>query len=196
MALTQWQQDLARFDGGKDLTNRKRHLAQVKSALLTLCTEIESGINPAGMTATEAKTLREAARLVAGVESAYAKDAAEAKRIQSDWEARHKLAMKTLLTLPHEAPEDVIALAALSGDLQPAYLLRDCVKWGWQSKVRDLQREAISTLAHRCANQATPPHKWCKDLAAQMPTAKTKHAALIAQVNALAVQDRLQRAAA
>lgn len=198
MALTQWQQDSARFGGGKDLVNRKRHLAQVKSALLKLCKEIgEDRDNHAGaLTAKELGTLRDAAHLVARIEAGYAKDASQAQRIQADWQARHKLSMKVLQTLPHEAPEDVIALSHLAGELRPDGLLDACVRWGWQRQLCDIQHDALATLGHRCANQTTPPAQWCKALAEQIPAAKALHADLIAQVNALAVADQLQQAAA
>lgn len=195
MALTPWQQDRARFDGGKDLANRKSTLARVAGSLDKLindaCAEDLADLSP-----KDVEILRQANGIVRKVVQAMTRDVAHAKRIQAEWESRHKLATKALLTLPHEAPADVIALAALSGNLKPSYLLRDCVEWGWQSTLRDLQLEAIRTLAHRCANQTTPPHQWVQALAAEIPAAKARNNDLIAQVIALAVANTLQRAAA
>lgn len=196
MALTPWQQDRARIDGGKDLANRKSTLARVAGSLDKLIKDAGAEDLADTISPKDVEILRQAHGIVRKVVQAMTRDVAQAKRIQAQWESRHKLATKALLTLPHEAPADVIALAALSGNLKPSYLLRDCVEWGWQSTLRDLHLEAISTLAHRCANQTTPPHQWVQALAAEIPAAKARNNDLIAQVIALAVANTLQRAAA
>lgn len=196
MALTTWQQSSAKHDGGKAIANRKSTLARVAGSLDKLIKDAGAEDLADILSPKDVEILRQANGIVRKVVQAMTRDVAHAKRIKAQWESSHKLATKALLTLPHEAPADVIALAAMSGDLKPSYLLRDCVKWGWQSTLRDLQREAISTLAHRCANQTTPPHQWVQALAAEIPAAKSRHADLIAQVIAMAVANTLQRAAA
>lgn len=199
MALTPRQQQSAKFDGGKALANRKRHLAQVKSALITLCAEIEAGNNPAGLTPTETATLRTAARLVAGIEATYAKDAGEAKRIKADYEARLKLATRTVQALVRDRIADTIALYAIALPRDGAALedlgretARKPASWAW--RIDDLLREAVAKLAWRIVNQSkTPPAAWCAAL--DLQAEKDRHAGLIAQVKACAVAQRLEATA-
>ncbi len=74
--LTVYQKLNARHDGGKALGNRKRHLAQIKSALITLCIEAQDNTKHTPLlTAPEIAVLRNAAHLVARIEAAYEKDA-------------------------------------------------------------------------------------------------------------------------
>lgn len=202
MPLTLWQQDNARYNGGKELSNRKRHLAQVKSALISLCTEIEAGTNPAGLTATEVSALRTAARLVAGIETAYAKDAAEAKRIQADYEARLKLASRVARGLLSDLISDTVALyaIALPRDLDGAVKnLREVANghggrgaWAW--RIEEMARDAVAEIAYRIVRQDLPPAAWCAALEPEMAAMKNRHADLIAQVKACAVAQKLEAA--
>lgn len=197
MALTPWQQSRARHDGGKAIANRKSTLARVASSLDKLIEDAGTAEQLAGLlTAQEVEVLRRARGLVARVANRMEEDVALARRIKAEWDARHKAATKALLGIPHEAPEDVIALGDLAGTLYPDRLPRDCVKWGWQNELRDLQRETLATLAHKAANGSADVADWVNALGAQVPAAKARHASLIAQVNALAVASKLQQAAA
>lgn len=199
--LTNQQQSAARYDGGKAIANRKRHLAQVKSALISLCAEIEAGTNPAALTTTEVAALRTAARLVAGIETAYAKDASEAKRIQTEYEARVKLAASTVRALVHDRIADTIALYAIAFPSQSdrralddlgADTARSPASWTW--RVDDLLRAAVSELSWRIVHKGgVPPAAWCAAL--DLRAERDRHAALIARIKACVVADRIQEAA-
>jgi len=197
--LTSHQQYSARYDGGQAIANRKRHLAQVKSALISLCAEIEAGTNPAGLTATEVAALRTAARLVAGIETAYAKDASEAKRIQTEHEARVHQATRTVHTLVRDRIADTIALYAIAFPTERRALddlgtdtAKTPASWSW--RIDQLLRDAVSELAWRIVHKGTvPPAVWCAAL--DLHAERDRHAALIAQIKGHAVANRMQGAA-
>lgn len=202
MSLTPWQQDAARYNGGKALANRKRHLAQVKSALLTLCEEIDAGRNSQTgvLSVKELSTLRMAAHLVARIEASYAKDAAEAKRIQADYEARVKLASRCARALLGDLIADTVALYAIALPSEAAELndlrantARQPASWQW--RIDEMGREAVAKIAYRIVRQDVPPAAWCAALEPEMAAMKDRHADLIAQVKACAVAQRLEATA-
>lgn len=194
--LTTWQQHSAKFDGGKKIANRKATMARVASSLEKLIKDANAEGLASLLSAQDVKALRQAQGIVHKVARAMEQDVAQAQGIKAAWEARHKDAVKALMGIIQEPVADVIALADLAGNLYPDRLARECVKWGWESQVLDLRRDAVGTLAHRAANASAEVAGWVQALAAELPAARAKHAVLIAQVNALAVAHYMQRAAA
>ena len=91
--LTESEKFHARHDGGKPISNRKRHLAQIKSALLTLGVEADAGMNHmTGLSAKDIAILRDAAQIVARIEAGFAKDAKAAKDIKAAFDSAIKAA--------------------------------------------------------------------------------------------------------
>lgn len=198
--LSDIQKRTARYSGGKEIANRKAHLARTKTALL----EISNGAGNLGnliegLSTAEREALRTAVFIVASLEATLARDVAEAKRIKATWDARHTAAMKALHTLPQARIEDQIALAELARELdtyQAQRLLRTARKYRDPNYVlQDMVRDAIASLAHQAANEADQPAAWCSALRADMPAAAAKHTDLIAHIKAIAVEKRIQETA-
>jgi hypothetical protein len=198
--LTEYEKSAARHDGGKALGNRKRHLAQIKSALLTLCGEADAGMNHlAGFNAKEITTLREAAHVVARIEAAYEKDAKAAKTIKAGYDTAIKAASQALRGLVHDPIGDVIALLAIANPRNEHAAIKDILdgandtRGAWQWRLDQMQRDAVSELAYQIAWSGQQPSVYCAAL--DLQSAKDRHASVIAQVKAIAVAQKLQATA-
>lgn len=203
--LATHQKSSARYDGGKHLANRKRHLAQTRSAVLSLALEIEKGTNTEQLAGCagikDVATLRAAAAILGRIEASYGKDAAEAKRIKDAHDARYKAAGKALHALLKDKIADVIALYAVAqprdtygylNDLR-SYLQRSTNHWLYH--LETMQRDAIAELCYAATRQEWTPQAYCAALAPQLDEARILHAGLIAEVKAHAVAQRLEAAA-
>ena len=204
--LTDIQKSSARHDGGKTLANKKRHLAQTRSALLSVVKNIEGGyaapqINAARPSKKDLDILRAAAGVLAGIEASYARDAAEAKRIQSQYETDLKAATLALHGLITDKIADTIALYAVALPREtPALreLREDLQRPGsyWSLQLDFMRREAVGQLAyHLVTRQGGNPQSYCAALAPQLVEARVQHAELIAQVKAHAVAQKIAVAA-
>lgn len=189
----------ARHDGGKALGNRKRHLAQIKSALLTLGVEADAGMNHlAGLSAQDIATLREAAQIVGRIEAGFAKDAKKAKDIKAAYDSAIKAASQALRALVRDPIGDPIALHAIANpgdrsELTELVIAATNNGRAWQWRIDQMQRDAITELACQIVRAGTPPSVYCAAL--DLDAAKTKHASLIAQIKAFAIAHKLQEAA-
>lgn len=202
MALTPWQQDRARYDGGKDLANKKRQYAQLATTLRGLIESADNGRSEqAGvLTHTEINRLRQALPLIERVVAEFARDAGAAKRVKADYDARCKSAGQALHGLVQDKISDTIALyvTALPRDIAALDELRAEIaqsprSWTW--RLDQMLRDAVSELTYRMVRQEASPSAQCAALAPQLDAARETHAELIARVKACAVADRLQRAA-
>ena len=197
--LTEYQKVSARHDGGKALGNRKRHLAQIKSALLTIGVEADAGMNHlTGLSAKEVSTLREAAQIVARIEAMFDKDAKAAKKIKADYDSAIKAASQALRALVRDPIGDTIALHSIANPRDQeslSDLLTAATNHGraWQWRIDQMQRDAIAELSHQIVRAGTPASVYCAAL--DLQDAKDRHASLIAQVKACAVAQKLQAAA-
>lgn len=197
--LTESEKFHARHDGGKALGNRKRHLAQIKSALLTLGVEADAGVQHlAGISAKDIATLRDAAQIVARIEAAYAKDAKSAKDIKAAFDAAIKAASQALRGLVRDPIGDVIALHVIANTGYQdslSELLTAATNNGrqWQWHIEQMQRDAIADLTYQIVRAGTPPTAYCAAL--DLQGAKDRHASLIAKIKACAVAQKLQASA-
>lgn len=197
--LTDYEKITARHDGGKALGNRKRHLAQIKSALLTLCVEADAGMKHLnGLSAKEVATLREAAVLVGRIEATYDKDAKAAKKIKAAYDSAIKAASQALRALVRDPIGDAIALKAIAHprDQEALSNLLTSINHNgryWHYPIETMQRDAIAELSYQIVKSGTPPNAYCAAL--DLEDAKDRHASLIAQVKACAVAQKLQAAA-
>lgn len=199
MALTPQQQDRARFDGGRDLANRKRQYAQLATTLRGLIEAAAEGRSEqaGGLTHAEIDRLRQALPLIERVVASFAKDAGAAKRIKADYDARCKAASLALNDLVQDKIADSIALHAIALPRDAAALtdLREEVAKSprsWQWRLDQMLRDAVSELTYRMVRQDAPAAAQCAALAPQIVDARETHAELIARVKACAVANRLQ----
>jgi hypothetical protein len=204
--LTDIQKSSARHDGGKTLANKKRHLAQTRSALLSVVKAIQGEYTTqqlvdAQVTPKDLDTLRAAAGVLACIEDSYARDAEAARRIQAQYEADLKAATLALHSLITDKIADTIALYAVALPREtPALreLREDLQRPGsyWSMKLDFMQREAIGQLAyHLVTRQGGNPQSYCAALAPQLADARVQHAELIARVKAHAVAQKIAVAA-
>lgn len=193
--LTESEKFHARHDSGKALGNRKRHLAQIKSALLKLGVESDAGMNQlSGLSAKEVETLLDAAQIVGRIEAAYAKDIQAAKTIKAAYDAAIKAAIQALRALVRDPIGDVIALHAMANPRDQetlSDLLTAATNHGrqWQWRIEQMQRDAIAELSYQIVRAGTLPSVYCAAL--DLQSAKDRHASLIAQVKACAVAQKL-----
>ena len=197
--LTDSEKFHARHDGGKALGNRKRHLAQIKSALLTIGVEAVAGMpHLSVLSANDITTLREAAQIVGRIEAGFAKDAKKAKDIKAAYDSAIKAASQALRGLVRDPIADPIALHVIANPRDPgelADLLTAATNNGrqWQWRIEQMQRDAVAELACQIVRAGNSPSTYCSSL--DMQGAKDRHAGLIAQVKACAVAQKLQAAA-
>lgn len=199
MSLTDYEKITARHDGGKSLGNRKRHLAQIKSAMLTLCVEADAGVNHmTGLSAQDIATLRDAAQIVARIEATYDKDAKAAKKIKAAYDSAIKAAAQALRAVVRDQIADTVALYAIAvpHDTDTFDRLLTAVsgnarQWHW--RIDQMQRDAVAELAYQMVRSSTLPSAYCSAL--DLQGAKDRHASLIAQVKACAVAQKLQATA-
>lgn len=197
--LTESEKSHARHDGGKALGNRKRHLAQIKSALLTVCVEADAGVNHmTGLSAKDIATLRDAAQIVARIEATYDKDAKAAKKIKAAYDSAIKAASQALRALVRDPIGDAIALHAIANPGDRSEMTELAIAAtnngrAWQWRIDLMLRDSVSELAYQIVRAGTPPSVYCAAL--DLDTAKAKHTILIAQVKACAVAQKLQATA-
>lgn len=199
--LTDPQKSKARHDGGKEIANKKRHAAHVKTALVNLRNDCNGGsADLAGLlTQDEIDTLTQAVHIVDRIAATLEKDAAEAKRIKADYDKRVKAATDVLNELPHATPADIIALAAFSGggalwsfdDHIGAIRRGDMVDY----QLKGIFRDAAASIAHDIATKELHPGVTATAILLALPQMKDKHAALIAELTTIAVAKKLQAAA-
>jgi len=200
MPLTPWQQDRARFDGGKTLGNKKRQYAQMATTLRGLIEAADRDSDQAGLlNPAEIERLRQALPVIDRVVANFARDTTAAKRIKADYDARCNAISRALHDLVHDKIADTIALFAVAHprDSHTLNALRtDVTASGWRAWQMDqMLRDAVSELTYRMAGQDAPANVQCAALAPQMATARETHSTLIAHVRAAAVARRLQEAA-
>lgn len=187
--LTETQKSRARFHGAQEQANRRRHLRQLRTSLFKVSVDAALGAED---NKTMSQTLRILDRMLVGLEA----DLTHAKNIKRDWD-RHVALARALLTavpLPHVA--DVIAAGELAREIgHPRMLVDDIERNGWAHVGQTIKRNALDTLANRCAYQATDPTKFVASVRAALPAAAERHADLIRQINTLAVAETLQQMA-
>lgn len=187
--LTETQISHARFYGAQDQANRRRHLRQLRTSLFNLRTD--AAVQPDDHK-TLAQTLRVLDRMLVGVEA----DLTAAKNIKRDWDQHVSLAHALLMAIPLPGVADVIALGELAREIgHPRGLIDDIERNGWTYTANALKREALDTLASRCAYEAKPPTEFVDNVRATMAAAAEKHADLIRQINTIAVGQQLLKTA-
>ncbi len=200
MSLTDFQRDYARHDGGKPIGNLKSHLSRTATALRTLGAD---ATRPGHMldgifTGDELKTLRDAILLVDKACTSLDADAREAKRIKADYDKRVKEALAEYNKLPHTEIADIVALSVLDGnragiDRHTMDTIRERPHW-LKSELSSVARDAISSLAHACARDKNNPKGLTKQaLDIFIPTIKENHAALIRELNTIAVGEQMEK---
>jgi hypothetical protein len=187
--LTESQKSIARFNGGQDQTNRRRHLRQLRTSLFNV--RSDAALQPADH-ASIAQTLRVLDRLLAEVQS----DLAAAKNIKRDWDKHVSMAYTLLDAIPLAGVADVIALGELARELgSPRLLLEDIGHFGWHYKAGSIMNESLATLSRRCASDQKDPTEFAASVRAAMPAAAAKHADLIRQITTLAVAQQMEASA-
>jgi len=202
MSLTDWQRSSARHDGGKDTRNLKSHLSRMATALRTLHADASGTSNSlAGIfTGDELKTLRGATLLVDKACAVLDADVREAKRIKADYDKRVKEALAEYCKLPHTEIADIVALSVLAGERA------GISRWTMDSirqrpnrlkyELMEVARGAINSLANDCAREKNNPTGLVKSaLAIFIPTIKENHAAIIRELNTIAVAEQMERSA-
>lgn len=200
MSLTDFQRDYARYDGGKPIGHLKSHMRRTATALRSLGADATrpGSVIDGIFTGDELKTLRAATMLVDRACAALDADAREAKRIKADYDKRVKEALAEYGKLPHTEIADIVALSVLAGERAgiSRYTLdtiRERPHW-LKSELSSVARDAISSLAHACAREKLNP----KGLIGQaqdiyIPFIKTGHAAIIRELNTIAVAAALEK---
>lgn len=187
--LTESQKSAARYHGGKEQTNRRRHLRQLRTSLFNVRNDaaLQSSDH-----ASIAQTLHVLDRLLAEVQA----DLAAANTIKRDYDKHVALTRALLDAIPLTGIADVIALCELDRQLgRPDLLLNDIECNGWDYTSSTLKRQALDGLAHRGAYGQRDPTEFAASVRAAMPAAAEKHAALIRQITTLAVSQQLQKTA-
>jgi len=198
--LTDYEKRSARHDGGKHLANRKSHLARVKTALADISDRAGTmGALVGQLTTKELETLRAASCIVQRLERLVEKDLIAARKIKSTHDNAEKAAGIAFRKLVVDKIADSIALFALAfpeSVSNPADLARAVATTpaSWEWRIEQLQREAITQLAYLIASQSASPASYCATLADEMPAARERHAGLISQIKAAAVQVSLMHA--
>ncbi|KVW92634.1 hypothetical protein [Thiobacillus denitrificans] len=188
--LTDSQKDRARFDGGKDQANRRRQLRQLRTGLINVRRD-------AAMPTDDNVALTEAVRALDRLLVEVENDLSAAKNIKRDWDQHVALAHALLVAIPLPGVADIIALGELAHEIgYPRMLLNDIENYGWNHAAATLKRNALDSLAHRCASDAKPPTEFVAAIRATMPAAAARHADLIRQITTLAVSEQLQKTAA
>ncbi len=210
--LSDNQRDRARYYGGKEYATRKRQASTVESGLRAIvagCTGDRAGQTSTLaspelqglLTDAELRTLAAAACIVGKAAAHLASCAREADRIQAGYQKRLEAARRAMLPLPHASVEDIIALCGAAyrtpldryecDDLRrTAERGGDMLHW-----LRNKASDAIGSLARDCAREETDPDHHRDTIAARLPQLKLQHATLIAELNALAVRERLEACA-
>ena len=187
--LTESQKSAARYHGGQEQTNRRRHLRQLRTSLFNVRTD--AALQPADH-ASIAQTLRVIDRLLAEVQA----DLATANTIKRDYDKHTSLTRALLDAIPLTGVADVIALCELDRQLgRPDLLLDDIKRNGWAYTAAAFKRQALDGLAHRSAYGQKDPTEFVAGVRAAMPAAAEKHADLIRRINTLAVSQQLQKSA-
>lgn len=187
--LTGIQKSRARFDGGQEQSNRRRHLRQLRTSLFNV--RSDAALQPDDH-ASIAQTLRVLDRLLSEVQA----DLAAAKNIKRDWDKHVSLAYALLDAIPLAGVADVIALGELARELgSPRLLLEDIEHFGWHHKAGSIMNESLATLSRRCASDQKDPAEFVATVRAAMPAAAAKHADLIRQITTLAVAQQMDAAA-
>jgi hypothetical protein len=200
MSLTDFQRDYARHDGGKPIGNLKSHLSRTATALRTLGAD---ATRPGHMldgtfTGDELKTLRDAILLVDKACASLDADAREARRIKADYDKRVKDAVAEYGKLPHTEIADIVALSVLAGnragiDRHTMNTIRERPHW-LNSELSSVARDAISSLAHADArDKVNPKSRIGTATRIFIPTIKENYAALIRELNTIAVAEQMEK---
>jgi hypothetical protein len=200
MSLSDWQRTSARHDGGKAISNHKSHLSRTATAMRALGADASCPGNPLDgiFTGDELKTLRDATLLVDKACAALDAGAREAKRIKADYDKRVKEATAEYSKLPHTEIADIVALSVLAGERAGiSRWTMDSIRElpsRLQYELSNVAREAISSLAHDCAREKNNPKGMVKRAQEVfIPIIKGNHAAIIRELNTLAVAAQLER---
>ena len=194
--LNDRQREQARYDGGKEIANRKRHLAHVGTALLNLHHDCSTAGPLARMVdADDLNALAAAQRVIRAVERQLADDAREAKRIKDTHERRLEEASAAIGKLPSIAIDDIVALASIAGELSELNALvagrYASVEIQWA--LRDVTRSALSWLAYKVARDQLDPAAYRESVRGEMQAHKDRHAELIQKLNTLAVAEQMEK---
>ena len=185
----------AKYHGGKDLANRKRHLAQVRTTLAAVFDDCDgkSAVMANILTQAELAAMEKTLLALGKVIKALEADAKEADRIKSAFDKRHQQCQRAVRSLPADTIVDKVALASLA-DMRHSLkcLAHDCVKYGPEASLRFLVQEALSSLALDMANGTADPAVAAAALRAAMPAHSVSHTGLIEDVTTLAVAQRLE----
>lgn len=185
--LSETQKHMARFHGDRDTRTRRSHLRRLRTSLAELRTD--------GVPAADCDTLRDAGRVLDRLLAALENDIHEARAIKRTWDTRLATATAALNTLPAESVADLVALAALAREIgSPRDLIERIEAYGWNYTARQLRRDALASLAHRCAGETGPVDLWTEKVRAALPAAADKNADLIRRINPLAVAEALHAA--
>lgn len=198
--LSDFQRDYARHDGGKPIANLKSHLSRTATALRALGADAtRPGHSLDGIfTGAELKTLMTATLLVDKAYAALDADAREAKRIKADYDKRVTEALAEYGKLPRTGIADIVALSVLSGERAgisryTMNTIRERPHW-LTSELTSVARDAISSLAHACAREKSNPKGLVKQaLDIFIPTILENHAAIIRELNTIAVAEKMER---
>lgn len=200
MSLTDFQRDYARYDGGKPIGNLKSHLSRTETALRALGRDASTPGNQLDriFSGDEMQTLRAATMLVDRACAALDADLREAKRIKADYDKRVKEALSEYNKLPHTEIADIVALSVLSGnragiDSYVMKTIRERPHW-LKSELSSVARDAISALAHSDARDNNNPKGMTRQaVEIFIPTIKENHAALIRELNTIAVSEQMEK---
>lgn len=185
--LTVIEKSQARFHGDHGQRTRRSHLRRLRTSLAELRTD--------GVTPADCDALRAAGRVLDRLLAELENDIREARAIKRAWDTRLAAAAAALQTLPAESAAELVALAALAREIgSPRDLIERVEAYGWPYNARQLRRDTLASLAHRCAGETDPVDIWVEKVRAALPAAADQNADLIRRINTLAVAEQLRAA--
>ncbi len=198
MSLTSIQRDRARYKGGAEIRTRKSYLKRAATAFRQLAEESTQNWSALHdvFTDKELNVIRAAGLLVDRAVGRLSMDILEADRIRAQYERDVALAHNHLDALPHTDIADIIALAA-AANMAPGPMEMESLRhtrWLRES-LNDMARNAITDLARTCALRGRNPAEFAAEIAYALPALKTGYAAMITELNTLAVAQQMEKTA-
>lgn len=198
MSLTSTQRDQARYKGSADIRTRKSYLKRSATAIRQLAEESTKDWSALHglFTDKELNVIRAAGLLVDRATARLSVDILEADRIRAQYERDVALAHNHLDALPHTDIADIIALAA-ADNMAPGPMEMESLRYTrWlRESLNDMARNAINDLARTGARRGRNPAEFAAEIAYALPALKTGYAAMITELNTLAVAQQMEKTA-
>lgn len=195
--LNDTQRRQAIFDGAIPHNNLKASVLRAGTSIRNLVATRQAGLSDADIRALEC-----AVQILYDTAKRLQADAREAKHIKADYEKHVERALHALSALPTDTIADCVAVIALeTRNPVSAWEMDSFRRFGgarWSS-IHDVlkasSRHTVFDLARTCAREKTPPAYCLSQAQERLPAMKITHAALINELNALAVAEQMEASA-